>query len=123
MTPHVAPESGRVEDLTYAFAPVHKRALGMAVGAVLGSLMFAVTAFHVVTHPADGPPLELLAQYFYGYTVSWPGALVALFWGGVSGFVLGWFAALVRNVTVSIAVFVFKTKANLRQTADFLDHI
>ena len=122
MTPHV-PASLGPEDLTYAFAPVHKRALGVAVGVVFGGLLFAVTAFHVVTRPAEAPPLELLAQYFYGYTVTWQGAFVALFWGGVSGFVLGWFAALARNLAVSIAVFVFKTKANLRQTADFLDHI
>lgn len=123
MRPQVPGSGGPTEDLTYAFAPLHKRALGVAVGAMFGGLLFVVTAFHVVARPADAPPLELLAQYFYGYTVTWQGAFVALFWGGVSGFVLGWFAALVRNLTISIAVFVFKTKANLRQTADFLDHI
>lgn len=119
-----APSSGVPPDeLTYAFAPIHKRALGVAVGTVFGGFLFVVTAFHVIMRPADGPPLELLAQYFYGYTVTWAGALIALFWGSMSGFVLGWFAALVRNLTVSIAVFVFKTRANLKQTADFLDHI
>ena len=123
MTPPAQNSGLPADELTYAFAPIHKRALGVAVGTVFGGFFFVVTAFHVIMRPADGPPLELLAQYFYGYTVTWAGALVALFWGGMIGFVLGWFAALVRNLTISIAVFVFKTRANLKQTADFLDHI
>ena len=112
-----------VDDLTYAFAPIHKRALGVAVGLVCGALFFAITAFHVIVHPSNAPPIELLVQYFYGYTVTWPGAVVGLCWGGITGFVLGWFLALVRNLAVSISVFVLKTRANLKQTADFLDHI
>ena len=123
MAPPVPSSGVPPDELTYAFAPIHKRALGVAVGTVSGGFLFVVTAFHVIIRPADGPPLELLAQYFYGYTVTWSGAVIALFWGCMSGFVLGWFAALVRNLTVSIAVFVFKTRANLKQTADFLDHI
>lgn len=123
MTPQTPKHGIPDDELTYAFAPIHKRALGVAAGSVVGSLLFVVTAFHVMTQPVNAPPLELLAQYFYGYTVSWLGAFIAFFWGGMSGFVLGWFAALVRNLSVSISVFVVKTRANLKQTADFLDHI
>ena len=123
MTRPAQTQDALADELTYAFAPIHKRALGMAVGTVFAGLLFVITAFHVITQPVDGPPIGLLAQYFYGYTLTWTGAVVAFFWGGVSGFVLGWFAALVRNLSVSIAVFVFKTRANLKQTADFLDHI
>jgi hypothetical protein len=115
--------SSQVDGLAYAFAPIHKRALGAAVGMVCGGLLFVVTAFHVLAQPTDAPPLGLLAQYFYGYSLTWPGALVGLLWGGFTGFVMGWFVAFVRNLAVTIAVFTFRTRAELRQTADFLDHI
>jgi len=117
-------ESARRPDLLpHAFAPLHKRALGVAVGCVAGLAFFSVTAFHVVLRPADAPPLALLSQYFYGYEVSWRGALVGLFWGFFTGFVAGWFVAFVRNLVTAIKIFIFRAKSELSQTKDFLDHI
>lgn len=109
--------------LGFAFAPVHKRALGVAIGAVAGLAVFGVTAFAALVRPADPFPLDLLSQYFYGYDVSWTGALIGLFWGFFTGFVFGWFAAFVRNLVIATKVFVLKTRADLAQTKDFLDHI
>lgn len=109
--------------LTRAFLPVHKLALGLAVGTVFGAIVFAVTVFHVVLRPSGGLPLILLAQYFSGYEVSWTGALIGLFWGFVSGFVAGWFTAFVRNLATAMTVFNLRTKAELAHTRDFLDHI
>ena len=122
MAPHKAPPRAP-DPLIYAFAPIHKAALGVAVGLVFGALIFFVTAFHLMLDAGDGPNLVLLAQYFYGYDVTWLGAFIGLFWGMVSGFVMGWFMAFVRNLVVSISVFALKAKANLKRTADFLDHI
>ena len=115
---------GRPHDpLAFAFQPIHKAALGVATGLVSGLLVFAVTVFHVIVQPVGGPPLELLAQYFHGYTVTWAGAFLGFSWGFVTGFVIGFFAAFVRNTTVAVYVFALKSKADLDQTADFLDHI
>jgi hypothetical protein len=108
--------------LTLAFAPVHKRALGVAVGTACGFILFALTVFHVVLKP-EGPSLTLLAQYFYGYEVSWKGAFIGLFWGFVTGFVMGWFVAFMRNFVTAVRIFVLKTKVDLARTKDFLDHI
>ena len=105
------------------FAPVDKSALGVAVGLVAGVFVFGLTVFHVVLRPEGGLPLVLLAQYFQGYEVSWRGAGLGLLWGFASGFVCGWFGAFVRNLTVACVVFTLRTKAELAQTADFLDHI
>jgi hypothetical protein len=106
-----------------AVGSVHKRALGVAVGTLGGLSIFALTAFHVVFQPADALDIGLLAQYFYRYAVSWPGAFVGLFWGFVTGFVAGWFTAFVRNVVVAVRVFALRGKAELSQIRDFLDHI
>jgi membrane protease YdiL (CAAX protease family) len=112
--------------LAMAFAPIHKLALGIASGLVFGLLMVALTLLAVVLDGGDGERslyLGLLNNYFYGYSVSPAGALIGLFWGFVVGFVAGFFAAFVRNLAVSIAVFALRTKAELSQTTDFLDHI
>ena len=107
--------------LVRAFAPFHKRALGIAVGLTLGAAVALVTAFHVVTRPAHAPDIGLLAHYFYGYSVSWPGIGVGFGWGFVAGFMTGWFAGFVRNLTVAAWLLVVRTKANLAQP--FLDDL
>jgi hypothetical protein len=102
---------------------VHKRALGVAVGCVAGLGFAAVTVFHLLLDPDPAPPIALLAQFFYGYEVSWRGALVGCGWGFFTGFVAGWFVGFVHNLVTAIRVFVFRTKGELAQTKDFLDHI
>ena len=108
---------------TAALGPVHKVALGIAVGSVSGLAVFALTLFHVVLTPQNALDIGLLSQYLTGYTVSWTGAFVGLFWGLLIGFVAGWFVAFVRNLVIAIRVFMIKGKADLAQSRDFLDHI
>ena len=117
------PDPSVTRVLQYAFAPVHKLALGLAFGLTAGLAIFAVTAFHVVAQPEDGLSIGLLGQYFYGYDVTWRGAFVGLWWGFVAGFSAGWFLAFLRNLAVAIWIFVIRTKASLAQSKDFLDHI
>lgn len=123
MTPEPDLSQIKPVPIAFAFAPIHKAALGVAVGLVFGLLILALTAFHVVLRPTDALDIGLLSHYFYGYDVSWTGGLIGLCWGVATGFVLGWFMAFVRNLVVSITVFALKTKAELERTADFLDHI
>jgi hypothetical protein len=107
--------------LASAFARVHKGALGVAVGVALGASLAIITLFHVVVRPVNALDLGLLAQYFYGYTVSWRGIGVGFLWGFAAGGVAGWFVGLVRNFTLSAWLLVIRTKANLAQP--FLDDI
>jgi hypothetical protein len=107
----------------HVFKPVHKLALGVGVGSVLGICVFAVTAFHVLLQPQDAPPIQLLSHYFYGYAPTWPGAFVGLFWGGFTGFVAGWFVGFVHNLVTATMVFIFKAKGEMAQMRNFLDHI
>jgi hypothetical protein len=107
-----------------AFAPIRRSALGVAVGVVLGGLVFLMTAVLLVR---DGNPiglnLALLGQYFLGYTVTWPGAVLGLLWGLVLGFVLGWGFALIRNLAVWLWLTVIRSRAEMEHYADFLDHL
>ncbi len=113
----------RMPSPSAALLPVHKRALGVAVGVVFGIGIFALTAFHVLFRPPGALNIGLLAEYFYRYEVSWRGAFVGLFWGFATGFIAGWFVAFVRNFAVAIRVIVLRRKAELAQVQDFLDLI
>ncbi|MDX1577177.1 MAG: hypothetical protein R3266_01780 [Gemmatimonadota bacterium] len=106
-----------------AFAPLHKRALGVALG-VMGALVVAgVTAFHVIFLERDPTLLHLLGQYFAGYRPDVSGIFVGAFWGFVTCFVFGWFAAFLRNFILATLLFFARTREELAQTRDFLDHI
>ncbi len=110
--------------LALAFSPLHKRAFGLAVGAALGLLIAGLTAIYVLrTAPGELPEMALLRNYFAGYTPTPAGILVGGLWGLFVGFVGGWFFAFCRNLAVAISVFVIRAKAELNQSADFLDHI
>ena len=121
--PGSEPEEEHAQRLALAFAPLDKRAFGIAIGVATGLLVFGITAVYLLRSPDDGFQLGLLQQYFYGYRVSWPGAVIGAGWGMLAGFVAGWFLAFCRNLAVAVSVFVIHAKAELLQTRDFLDHI
>ena len=116
------PEEALSEGLALAFAPIHKRALGIAVGTVAGLSVFLVTAWSLFM--PDPPALIFLLRYFLpGHSVSWSGAVI----GGVSAafafFVAAWFLAFCRNFVLAASIWMARTRAEFEQTRDFLDHI
>lgn len=125
---------GLPEPLRFVFAPLVKRALGIAAGTLLGGAVFLLTLWHCALAAlgvtaaagdteASGHWLWLLAQYFYGYRVTFPGAFVGLFWGFWTGFVMGWFMAWFRNFLVAVWIFWIRARQQLSDNRDFLDHI
>lgn len=110
-------------ELLLAFAPVHKSAFGVAVGVVMATLVLLLTLVSIGIPAGRRPPIELLANYFRGYSVSGAGALIGAAWAGFMGFVFGWFLAFCRNLILAVSLFVIRTRAELAQTRDFLDHI
>jgi hypothetical protein len=120
-SPQTGIEAELAETMQMAIAPVHKAALGVATGLVAGLLVAAATAFTVVVQPQPEPRLDLLANYFFGYTVSWPGVLVGFLWAFGVGFVAGWFLGFVRNFITAVWLFTVRTRAQFSR--NFLDHI
>jgi hypothetical protein len=107
---------------TYLFAPLDKRAFGVALG-VAGALVIAgITVLDLlVAKRWEG--MILLDQYFAGYRVSWTGAVIGGVWGFAVGFCCGWLLAFIRNLTLALSLFMLRTRAELDETSDFLDHI
>ena len=116
------PEEALPPSTTLLFAPIDKRAFGVAIGTVTGLGIFALTAVDLLR----GTPwrgLRLLSQYFVGYHLSWEGAFSGLLWGFAVGFCAGWFVAFTRNLALAVSLFIIRTRAELDTTRDFLDHI
>jgi len=111
------------DPVALAFAPAHKRAMGTAVGVVAALACFLATAVPLVRGRPIALELELLSEYFYGYDVTWGGAVIGSVWAGFTGFVMGWFFAFLRNALLAFRLVVFKARAELAQTRDFMDHI
>ena len=61
-----------------------------------------MTAWLVVKGgPDPGKHLVLLQNYFVGYSISWPGSIIGMFYGAALGAVIGWFMGLVYNWTAA----------------------
>lgn len=90
---------GEHRQIVVTVARVHAAALAI-VGALIGGLViFLMTAWLIVKGGASvGAHLQLLAQYFPGYSVSWTGCLVGALYGMALGAVVAWAAAAVYNL-------------------------
>jgi hypothetical protein len=105
------------------FAKLHAVALGISSGILLGGGILAATVILLLKGGRDvGGNLSLLAQYFPGYSVTWPGSLIGAAYGLAVGFVLGWMLAFLRNFVIAVYLHCIKLWSNL--SADrFLDGV
>lgn len=111
------------KELIRAFAPLHRAAMGLAIGIVFGTVVFLATVISMDRDLEAARHVGLLSQFFIGYSVSLRGALVGLAWGFATGYVLGWSFALLRNVFVWIYLFFLRSRSDMEQYSDFLDHM
>ncbi len=109
------------DPLLLGFAPLHRTAMGIALGVMLGGLIFLLTLLTMHRDHSGANP-GLLGQFFIGYTVTPSGAFVGLLWGLGVGFILGWGFAWLRNLIVRIYLRVVRSRAEIEQYSDFLDH-
>ena len=108
--------------LIQAFARLDRVALGVALGALCGLVVFIATAALLLKGGAEpGPTLALLGQYFAGYTVTPLGSVIGLAYGAVVGFLLGWLIAAVHNLAISIYLFSIRFSAQAAHLGDFID--
>lgn len=121
-------EPERIEDALpgeqfLLFAPVDKRAFGVAIGTVCALIIIGITAVELIGAPNATADLSLLGEYFTGYTVTWRGALIGGVWAFAAGFCAGWFTGFVRNLVLALSLFTLRSRAELSDSRDFLDHI
>ena len=118
------PQTNRASEavIRATFAPIDSVALGCAVGAWSGVVIFLATAILVAKGGLTvGPHLGLLAQYFPGYSVTWAGSLLGLGYGFLTGFSMGWLFAFTRNVIVSIYLQYIRVTSEMASVNNLLD--
>ena len=73
-------------------------ALGFALGAMLGGVIFALTIYILLKGGiVIGPNLALLGQIMWGYEVTWVGSVVGLIYGFLYGYFGGFLLAFIYN--------------------------
>ena len=86
----MAIEDSEDKVIEVAFAKIDPFALGVAVGVVSGLGIFMASAILFLrSGPVVGPTLSLLGNYLFGFEVTWVGAVIGLFEGGMLGFAVG----------------------------------
>jgi hypothetical protein len=78
------------EQIEKAVVVLNAKLLGVVLGFLLGLGLFLATIFLVLKGgPNVGQHLNLLSQFYPGYSVSYSGSLVGFLYGMVTGFVIG----------------------------------
>jgi hypothetical protein len=109
--------------LAGALARMDKIGLAAALGTVTGTLIFLATLFLLLKGgDVVGQNLQLLSQYFLGYSVTMGGAFIGFLYGFFWGFLFGWLFAYLRNLFIAYFVYRVKKKTAVLRFRDFLDN-
>ena len=74
------------------------KALAVVCSLIGGGGVFVMTIWLVIKDgPLVGQHLQLLSNYFPGYSVTWAGAFVGFLYGAVIGGVAGWAVGRIYN--------------------------
>jgi hypothetical protein len=75
--------------------------MGVASGTIAAAILFLVTLFLAIKGgTVIAPTLDLLAQYFPGYNVTFHGAFIGAIYAFIVFGLIGWSMAAIRNVTL-----------------------
>jgi len=112
--------------LSQVFLKLDRVAMGISLGLNAGVLLFLATLMLVLKGGESGahvgPTLGLLSQYFPGYTVTAAGSVLGLLYGFVSGFVVGWCFAFIRNAAVFLYMAFVHRRAELQALRRLLEY-
>jgi hypothetical protein len=90
-----------IEELSRAVIRIHAGVLAMVCALIGGIGLFCMTAWLLIKGGENvGLHLQLLSNYFIGYSVSWPGSLVGLLYGALVGGLIGWTIGKIYNAVV-----------------------
>ena len=105
------------------FARMDKLGLATALGVVSGLLVFMATLWLIIKGgPVVGLRMQLLREYFFGYSLTVKGAFIGLVHAFFWGFLFGWLFAYLRNLSFAFFIYRIKRKAEVLKFRDLLDH-
>ena len=96
-------EALQKEEISRALARIRTGALAIVCAMIGGVGLFVMTAWLLIRDgPHVGQHLQLLSNYFMGYSVTWWGSVVGLFYGALCGGVIGWAVGTIYNRIVNM---------------------
>jgi protoporphyrinogen oxidase len=112
------------EAFAQVFSKLDRVAFGLSIGTVCGILLFLATLV-LVLKGGDvlGPRLELLENYFPGYSVTPSGSLLGLGYGFFSGFIGGWCFAFLRNTSAFLYMALLHRRAEHQLLRKLLEYV
>jgi hypothetical protein len=91
------------EEISRAVAKIEGGVLAVVFGLVGGLGLFTMTVWLLIEGgPRAGSHLQLLSNYFIGYSVTWRGSFVGFFYGALTGGVIGWTIGYIYDRVVMI---------------------
>ena len=91
-------ERREIDELSRVVIKIQASVLALVCALIFGIALFTMTAWLVIKDgPNVGAHLRLLGQYLIGYSVTWKGSLIGLFYGLVIGGVFGWTIGKIYN--------------------------
>lgn len=90
------------DEISRTLARIRTDALAVVCASIGGVGLSVMTMWLVIKGgPHTGEHLQLLSNYFVGYSVTWPGAFVGLLYGATTGGMVGWAIARIYNAVVN----------------------
>jgi hypothetical protein len=91
------------DEVSRAIARIRTVALAAVFAAIAGVGLFLMTAWLLMKGgPHVGQHLQLLSNYFVGYSVTWWGSVVGLLYGALAGGLVGWALGTLYNTVVRL---------------------
>jgi protoporphyrinogen oxidase len=112
-----------VKVLKRTFARIDKLGFATALASISGLLVFLATIILVFKGgQVVGPRLQLLNQFFIGYSVSVKGAFIGMVQSFLWAFLFGWLTAYLRNFFSAYYIYRLKKIKEFLTFQDFMDH-
>jgi len=91
------------KEISRTIARIHAGIMAFIFALISGVGLFVMTAWLLIKGGENiGAHLQLLGQYFIGYSVSWKGSIVGLFYGILVGGLVGWTIGWIYNYVVGL---------------------
>ncbi len=89
-------------ELKQEVARIHSGVLALVFAIICGGGLFVITVWLLIKGGENiGLHLQLLGQYFIGYTVTWKGSFIGLIYGVFVGGTIGWTIGMIYNKIVN----------------------
>ncbi|MCM3874560.1 MAG: hypothetical protein ND895_28030 [Pyrinomonadaceae bacterium] len=92
-----------IDEVSRAIARIQTGVLTIVFALLCGFGLFLMTAWLLLRDgPNVGAHLQLLGNYFPGYSVTWPGSVIGFLYGALVGGLVGWSIGTIYNKVVGV---------------------